>query len=99
MAEESDIPQAEDKYFKVSPLMLFPETHGNFPVYLRQDGQYVLYAGKSEMFSTQHKARLHDMGMREVFVLKGHKQRYDRYVEENLGAILGNEEIDRKSVV
>ena len=57
MAEEKEIPQAEDQYFKVSPLMLFPETHGNFPVYLRQDGQYVLYAGKSEMFTTQHKAR------------------------------------------
>lgn len=93
MAEETEIPQAEDQYFKVSPLMLFPETHGNFPVYLRQDGQYVLYAGKSEMFTAQHKARLHEMGMREVFVLKGHRKRYDRYVEENLGAILGNEEV------
>lgn len=93
MTEESEIPQAEDLYFGVSPLMLFPETHGNFPVYLRQDGQYVLYAGKSEMFTGQHKARLHEMGMREIYVLKGHKKRYERYVEENLGAILGNEEM------
>ncbi|MEW5774272.1 MAG: HD domain-containing phosphohydrolase, partial [Thermodesulfobacteriota bacterium] len=93
MAEDADIPQGEDLYFKVSPLMLFPETHGNFPVYLRQDGQYVLYAGKSEMFSSQHKARLADLGMREVFVLKGHRKRFERYVEENLGAILGNDEL------
>lgn len=91
MTEDLEVPQAEDLYFGVSPLMLFPETHGNFPVYLRQEGQYVLYAGKSEMFTAGHKARLNELGMREVFVLKGHKKRYDRYVEENLGAILGND--------
>lgn len=93
MAEATEAPQAENLYFGVSPLMLFPETHGNFPVYLRQDGQFVLYAGKSEMFTPAHKAKLHEMGMREIFVLKGHKKRFERYVEENLGAILANEDM------
>jgi putative nucleotidyltransferase with HDIG domain len=93
MAEEIEVPQAPDLYFGVSPLMMFPDTHGNFPVYIRVEGQYVLYAGKSEMFSNEHRTRLHDLGTREIFVLKGHKKRFDRYVEENLGAILGNDEL------
>ncbi len=81
------------KFFPVSPLLLFPRTSGTFTVWLRQDGEYVLYAGKSEMFTPEHKSRLHDLGVREVFVEEDHRKRFDRYVEEHLGAILASEDL------
>lgn len=81
----------KDAYFAVSPLMLFPQTHGNFEVYLRQDGEYVLYTRTGERFGESHKRTLHELGVREVFVLREQSARYKSYLEENLGAILANE--------
>ncbi len=83
----------KDAYFAVSPLMLFTQTHGNFEVYLRQDGEYVLYTRTGERFTAAHKRTLHDLGVREVFVLREQSARYKTYVEENLGTILANEDL------
>lgn len=91
MPDVSRVP--EDAYFAVSPLMLFPHTHGNFEVYLRQDGEYVLYTRTGELFTATHKRTMHDLGVREVFVLREQSARFRRYVEENLGAILSNESL------
>lgn len=83
----------EDAYFGVSPLMLFPQTHGNFEVYLRQQGEFVLYTRQGELFTSEHKRNLHDLGVREVYVLNEQSARFKTYVEENLGAILENEDL------
>jgi putative nucleotidyltransferase with HDIG domain len=91
MAETIRIP--EDAYFAVSPLMLFAHTQGNFEVYLRQDGGFVLYTRTGEQFTPAHKRTMHEAGVREVFVLREQSARFRRYVEENLGAILANEDL------
>jgi putative nucleotidyltransferase with HDIG domain len=92
MVQDQAVEQGR-KFFPVSPLLLFPRTSGYFTVWLRQDGEYVLYAGRSEMFTPEHKARLHEMGVREVYVEEDHRKRFDRYVEENLGVILASEDL------
>ena len=99
MTDQDRVP--EDAYFAVSPLMLFPQTQGNFEVYLRQDGDYVLYTRTGELFSQLHKQSLHELGVREVFVLREQSARFKNYVEENLGEILANEALpvhDRASI-
>lgn len=82
-----------DAYFSVSPLMLFPKTNGNFEVYLKQDGEYVLYTRTGELFTDAHRSSLHDLGVREVFVQRQQSARFRNYVEEHLGPILGNEDV------
>lgn len=89
MAQTLRVP--EDAYFAVSPLMLFPQTQGSFEVYLRQDGEFVLYTRTGELFTAGHKRTMHELGVREVFVLRAQSARFRRYVEENLGAILADE--------
>ena len=90
------VPQSDDNsldYFEISPLMLFPETRGKFSVYLKVEGKLVLYANGLEGFTEDHQHRLHDFGVDRVHVLSEQKKSYQRYVEDNLGGILDNEEI------
>lgn len=80
-------------FFPISPLMIFPETMGRFSVYLKQDGKHVLYSGPDEAFTREHRQNLHDNGIAEVYVLSGERERFDAYVEENLGRILADDAI------
>lgn len=80
-------------FFPVPPLMLFPQTSGDFAVYLRQDGLYVLYTKARDVFTPQTKQRLSESGVTEVYVLHEQREAYQRYIEENLGRILDNEEV------
>ena len=49
-------------YFTISPLMIFPKTLGQFRVYIKQAGNYVLYAAAGEQFTPAHRQKLHVMG-------------------------------------
>lgn len=80
-------------YFPVSPLMLFPEAMGNFSVYLRQDGGFVLYTKAGETFTDAHRKRLHDMGVEDIYVESADKQDFDVYVAANLGRILQDDSL------
>jgi len=89
--------KADSIYFKVSPMMLFPGTLGKFSVYLKQGpSAYVLYTSAEERFTERHRKTLYENGVEEVFVLSEHRDTYEEYVEENLGAILLNENIPIK---
>ncbi|WP_235896674.1 HD-GYP domain-containing protein [Oceanidesulfovibrio marinus] len=90
---ESNSAAAAQKLIPISPMMIFPSTMGQFSVYLRQDDKYVLYSGKNERFTERHREALHDIGVSQVFILPQHKELYDRYVEENLGRILNDEDL------
>lgn len=79
------------EFFAVSPIMLFPETNGNFRVYLRQSGRYVLYSEQGERFTEEHRKRMYDLGIRQVHILSEHKSRFRRYIEENLGEVLSSD--------
>ncbi len=80
-------------YFPVSPVMLFPEALGDFSVYLWQGGDFVLYTKSGQIFTTRHRQVLHQNDVKEVFVDSSEKPQYERYIEENLGKILLNENV------
>lgn len=82
-----------DRFFSISPLMIFPQTSGTFGVFLKQGDEYVLYANRGEAFTDRHRQTLHDNGIKEVYVKGKHKREYDEYVERNLGFILADENI------
>jgi HD-GYP domain-containing protein (c-di-GMP phosphodiesterase class II) len=82
-----------DMYFAVSPLMIFPRTLGRFRVYIRQAGNYVLYAAAGEQFTPQHRQKLHDAGVGEVYIRAEQRPDYENYVETNLPHILADEAI------
>lgn len=84
-------PKEESQYFAVPPLMLFAGTSGEFSVYLRVRERYILYAGPRETFTQAHKERLHETGVKRVYVLAEHREAYERYLEENLGAVLADD--------
>lgn len=79
------------EYFSVSPIMLFPETNGNFRVFLRQGDKYVLYSEQGERFTEDHRKRMYDLGIRQVHILAEHKDRFRRYVESHLGDVLSSD--------
>ncbi|EFL50671.1 metal dependent phosphohydrolase [Solidesulfovibrio fructosivorans JJ]] len=80
----------EDFYFSVSPLMIFPKALGRFRVYIKQAGNYVLYAAENEQFTPRHRQKLHDAGVTEVYVRAEQKPDYERYVEKHLPQILAD---------
>jgi HD-GYP domain-containing protein (c-di-GMP phosphodiesterase class II) len=78
----------EEMFFAVSPLMIFPKTLGRFRVYIRQAGNFVLYAAENEQFTPRHRQKLHDAGVTEVYIRAEQRPDYDRYIEKHLPQIL-----------
>jgi len=90
MQGKATMDSREDFYFAVSPLMIFPKTLGRFRVYIKQAGNYVLYAAENEQFTSRHRQKLHDAGVAEVYIRGEQKPNYDRYVEKHLPQILAD---------
>lgn len=80
----------EEMFFAVSPLMIFPQTLGRFRVYIRQAGNFVLYAAENEQFTQRHRQKLHDAGVTAVYIRAEQRPDYDRYVEKHLPQILND---------
>ncbi|WP_035104489.1 HD-GYP domain-containing protein [Desulfohalovibrio reitneri] len=80
-------------FFAVSPLMLFPETQPEFRVYLKQEGRYVLFTSESDRFDEPTRQSLFNLGIQRVYVPQEQRRRYARYLQDNLGRILGDPEI------
>lgn len=85
--------QKQSDYFELSPLMLFPGTCGKFNIYLKQEGEFVLYASAGESFSLKHRRTLHESGVKEVYIHTYDRERYNFYVENNLGMMLQDESL------
>ncbi len=83
----------EDMYFAVSPLMIFPQTLGKFRVFIRQAGNFVLYAAENEQFTPRHRQKLHDAGVTEVYIRGEQRPDYNRYIEKHLPNILADNAI------
>lgn len=87
----------EDSYFfAVSPLMIFPSTKGEFGVYIKLHGRYMLYAHPDEPFSTTHLERLYQNGVQEVFIHTKQRTQFETYLEDNLGDFLMNDRLPRR---
>lgn len=80
----------EEFYFAVSPLMIFPRTLGRFRVYIKQAGNYVLYAAENEQFTPRHRQKLHDAGVMEVYIRSEERPDFDRYIEKHMPEILAD---------
>jgi putative nucleotidyltransferase with HDIG domain len=94
--------EAKHLFFAVPPLLIFPETLGEFKVYIKQAGRFVLYAGKDEHFTPRHRKKLHDHGVEEVYVLARERHNFQDYVERHLPRILADDQIpvpDRTKVL
>ena len=83
-------------YFGISPLLIFPGALGQFSVYLRQQDGYVLYTSKGERFTQKHRKKLYDNGVAQVYIEAEERPEFERYVEENLGTILDDEDLPRE---
>ncbi|SKA69081.1 HD-GYP domain-containing protein [Desulfobaculum bizertense] len=82
---------ADATFFAVSPLLISPGCMSHFSVYLRQDGEYVLYTSAEQHFTERHRRKLYDHGVTEVYIKARQSASYKRYLEDNLGTILMNE--------
>lgn len=80
----------EEMFFAVSPLMIFPKALGRFRVYIKQAGNFVLYAAAGEQFTPRHRQKLHEAGVAEVYIRGEERPDYDRYIEKHLPFILGD---------
>ena len=83
----------QEKYFAVSPLLLVPRTTAGFKVFLRNESGYVLYVNGAEGFTEAHQKRLFHNGVKEVYIPGQERKGYEKYIEQNLGRILDDEEI------
>ena len=82
----------QDRYFAVSPLMLFPGRQGGFDVFLLHGGEFVLYTRACERFTARHRAGLRENGVAEIFIPCEQEPAYRAYVERNLGKTLLHED-------
>jgi HD-GYP domain-containing protein (c-di-GMP phosphodiesterase class II) len=90
MLHKATASMREEMYFAVSPLMIFPQTLGRFRVYIRQAGNFVLYAAENEQFTPRHRQKLHDAGVTEVYIRGEQRPDFNRYIEKHLPNILGD---------
>uniref|UniRef100_I2PY63 HD-GYP domain-containing protein n=1 Tax=Desulfovibrio sp. U5L TaxID=596152 RepID=I2PY63_9BACT len=90
MRAKATMNMREETFFAVSPLMIFPKALGRFRVYIKQAGNFVLYAPAGEQFTPRHRQKLHDAGVTEVYIRGEERPDYDRYIEKNLPFILGD---------
>ena len=91
--QDEAIQVTDGYYFPISPLLLFPETRGDFGVYLRMKGRYALYAHPEESFTHDHQQKLFANGVREVYVLAAQRNQFEAYMEQNLGRMLLDEAV------
>ena len=77
-----------DDYIAISPLLLFPQTRGEFEVYIKLGERMILYADPQEPFTTRQRRTLHQNGVRELYVPSRHRQFFRKYLEDNLGGVL-----------
>ena len=71
----------------------------DFSLYLKRNGDAVLYREQDLPFGEEEKGRLIENNVKEVFILSIDKKKYLRYVEKNLDSIIGDETypVDKKA--
>lgn len=92
MAEDKKF-EREELYLAVSPMLIRPWDSGRFSVFLRQDGNFVLYTNRGQAFTEEHRERLHQLNPSAVYIPKGDRYDYEYYLRENLDSILEDERV------
>lgn len=83
----------EHGYAAFPPSHILPGTSADFPIYLKQSGNYVLYTKLGERFSDEQRVRLADQGVDTVYIPAQHKKEYEAYIRDNLAVLLDDEAI------
>ncbi|GFM36976.1 HD-GYP domain-containing protein [Desulfovibrio psychrotolerans] len=83
----------DDEFFAVPPAMLLRGMRGAFSLYLKQGREYVLYTHAGEEFDERHQRVLMASGVQCVFVREHERPEYRQHVVDNLGRVLGDENI------
>lgn len=78
----------DDAYFPINPLLIRNWNKGRFSLHLRQGDSYVLYTHKGDAFTENHRDKLQEMGINQVFVRAEEKADYTRYLMEHLDDLL-----------
>ncbi|MBN2140276.1 MAG: HD domain-containing protein [Desulfovibrionaceae bacterium] len=82
------------EYFPISTLTIIPGTVGQFDLFFRREGKYLLYCPKGEGFNREQLAKV--LEVTEFYVPNGHKLEYESYLAKNLGDLLQNERVPLK---
>lgn len=82
-----------DRFFPVSIFILQPNQAKDFRVYLKRNNNYVLLTKEKERFTDSIRNKLYRNGINTVFVPANEALQYDHYLEENLGSILGDDNV------
>ena len=87
-------------YYKIPTETLRVDTITGFDLYLkiaeRGNPKYVLYRAKDLRFEERHKDRLNESRVDEVFIQTADRKVYDRYLEDNLDAIITNPKLSKE---
>lgn len=78
------------QYAAISPTLLFPDTFGRCAVHLKKEWGFQLYAAAGERITEAHRRSLLEHGVRHVYISARDRDRFEAYVEDHLGARLGD---------
>lgn len=83
----------EKQYLHISPLLLIvAKNKFDFNIYLLQNNNYILYATPNN-FTDEHRNRLINYGITNIYIDNKDKLTYESFVEKNLPIILDSEDI------
>lgn len=83
----------ENQYLHISPLLLIvAEQKFDFNIYLFQNNNYILYA-TPDNFTQEHRKRLVENEIENIFIENKDKLTYESFVEKNLPMILESENV------
>lgn len=92
---------AAASYFSIPLSTLRLDTVTGFDLYMMnpRDRKHILYRGADFKFKEKHKKTLRENGVRRLYINSRDRDKYLRYMEGNLGDILGDESLamDKKS--
>jgi putative nucleotidyltransferase with HDIG domain len=81
----------QDGYMVIPTESLLENEVTDFDVYIKMNGNYLFYRSKELPFGQKEKLNLMKSSVNVVYVDIKDKDKYDKYLEKNLGAILTNQ--------
>ncbi len=90
---DADDKGAKPLYIPLPRETLLPGTQAPFPVFLKRNGGFVLYASHGDAFGPGHRTRLAEMGHDQVYIPASERREYELYLRRNIVALLRDESI------
>jgi len=81
------------EYIPISPLVLRPDTKGPFDIFLKNEGNYVLFNGQGRLFSKRKRQELAENSVTAIYIDKKSLSLYRAYIQDNLKDVLDDDSI------